>query len=355
MKCFVNIWVELIGFLALSAMYVELLVCRPFLSKIENRLQRRPRSTSMKDRQNSKAQSDRTSSMESECSPDSRLIAQVKRLTDVISRRRCALKICLWKCAGLGWSVSNSLLLVCLEGSQEVCVWPAEPDPDLWRTPTREHHSHQHHGVARTGVCFSMHNTQIYNRTLESCRVGLTCQSCYKHFLTLLQKDRNKRNIVWSLDSVYPSGIVFFPTLPFVYSLAHHVPLMCVSVQYVAELLHEQAQPIVSTCSAADVQAAFNTIVTRIQRLWVTYIHTHILEQSSPNCMFMVAHRQRISGRNHSHCWSAVFACFLMKSLLQFSLLLLLFFFGSICSAAISSGSHDSGRRGCLSLLCRFC
>lgn len=45
---------------------------------MENRLQRRPRSTSMKDRQNSKAQSDRTSSMESECSPDSRLIAQVK-------------------------------------------------------------------------------------------------------------------------------------------------------------------------------------------------------------------------------------------------------------------------------------
>uniref|UniRef100_A0A672J6P3 Phosphofurin acidic cluster sorting protein 2-like n=1 Tax=Salarias fasciatus TaxID=181472 RepID=A0A672J6P3_SALFA len=43
------------------------------------RLQRRPRSTSMKDRQNSKAQSDRTSSMESECSPDSRLIAQVPR------------------------------------------------------------------------------------------------------------------------------------------------------------------------------------------------------------------------------------------------------------------------------------
>uniref|UniRef100_A0A665WP91 Phosphofurin acidic cluster sorting protein 2-like n=1 Tax=Echeneis naucrates TaxID=173247 RepID=A0A665WP91_ECHNA len=34
----------------------------------------------------------------------------------------------------------------------------------------------------------------------------------------------------------------------------------------VSELLHEQAQPIVSTCSAADVQAAFNTIVTRIQR-----------------------------------------------------------------------------------------
>lgn len=49
-----------------------------FLSKIESRLQRRPRSTSMKDRQNSKAQSDRTSSMESECSPESRLVAQVR-------------------------------------------------------------------------------------------------------------------------------------------------------------------------------------------------------------------------------------------------------------------------------------
>lgn len=55
-------------------------ICPPshlFHSKIESRMQRRPRSTSMKDRQNSKAQSDRTSSMESECSPDSRLIAQV--------------------------------------------------------------------------------------------------------------------------------------------------------------------------------------------------------------------------------------------------------------------------------------
>ncbi|XP_016149366.1 phosphofurin acidic cluster sorting protein 1-like [Sinocyclocheilus grahami] len=36
--------------------------------------------------------------------------------------------------------------------------------------------------------------------------------------------------------------------------------------QYVAEVLQKHAQPIVSTCSTADVQAAFNTIVTRIQR-----------------------------------------------------------------------------------------
>lgn len=61
-------------------MALTLQACLPshlFHSKMESRMQRRPRSTSMKDRQNSKAQSDRTSSMESECSPDSRLIAQV--------------------------------------------------------------------------------------------------------------------------------------------------------------------------------------------------------------------------------------------------------------------------------------
>ncbi|KAI2658174.1 Phosphofurin acidic cluster sorting protein 1 [Labeo rohita] len=38
------------------------------------------------------------------------------------------------------------------------------------------------------------------------------------------------------------------------------------TAQYVAEVLQKHTQPIVSTCSAADVQAAFNTIVTRIQR-----------------------------------------------------------------------------------------
>uniref|UniRef100_A0A8B9JTX9 Si:ch211-126j24.1 n=1 Tax=Astyanax mexicanus TaxID=7994 RepID=A0A8B9JTX9_ASTMX len=40
----------------------------------------------------------------------------------------------------------------------------------------------------------------------------------------------------------------------------------CFSLQYLNEILHEHNQPIVSTISAADVQAAFNTIVTRIQR-----------------------------------------------------------------------------------------
>uniref|UniRef100_A0A7N6BVV4 Phosphofurin acidic cluster sorting protein 2-like n=1 Tax=Anabas testudineus TaxID=64144 RepID=A0A7N6BVV4_ANATE len=108
------------------------------------RLQRCPRSTSMKDRQNSKAQSDRTSSMESECSPDSRLIVPRKSVYDQL----------------------NQILIS---------------------------------------------------------------------------------------DERLPESIILINTTEW-------------QGQYVAELLHEQGQPIVSTCSAADVQAAFNTIVTRIQR-----------------------------------------------------------------------------------------
>uniref|UniRef100_A0A8C6LT05 Phosphofurin acidic cluster sorting protein 2-like n=1 Tax=Nothobranchius furzeri TaxID=105023 RepID=A0A8C6LT05_NOTFU len=113
-------------------------------SKVENRLQRRPRSTSMKDRQNSKAQSDRTSSMESECSPDSRQIVPRKSVYDQL----------------------NQILIS---------------------------------------------------------------------------------------DERLPESIILINTTEW-------------QGQYVADLLHEQGQPIVSTCSTADVQAAFNTIVTRIQR-----------------------------------------------------------------------------------------
>ncbi|CAL8390298.1 unnamed protein product [Arctogadus glacialis] len=115
-------------------------------SKAENKLQRRPRSTSMKDRQNSKAQSDRTSSMESECSPDSRLGAQVPR------------------------------------------------------------------------------------------------KSVYDQLNQILISDER-----------LPESIILINTMEW-------------QGQYVAEVLHGHGQPIVSTCSAADVQAAFNTIVTRIQR-----------------------------------------------------------------------------------------
>uniref|UniRef100_A0AAY4AEV3 Uncharacterized protein n=1 Tax=Denticeps clupeoides TaxID=299321 RepID=A0AAY4AEV3_9TELE len=116
------------------------------MSKTDNKLPRRTRSTSMKDRQNSKAQSDRTSSIDSETSPDSRLTVQVPRK-----------------------SVYDQL-----------------------------------------------------NQILNS-------------------------------DEQLPESIILINTTDW-------------QGQYLSEVLHENQQPIVSTVSGADVQAAFNTIVTRIQR-----------------------------------------------------------------------------------------
>uniref|UniRef100_A0A8C8END3 Phosphofurin acidic cluster sorting protein 2-like n=1 Tax=Oncorhynchus tshawytscha TaxID=74940 RepID=A0A8C8END3_ONCTS len=116
------------------------------LIKTENKLQRRPRSTSMKDRQNSKAQSDRTSSIDSETSPESRIAVQVPRK-----------------------SVYDQL-----------------------------------------------------NQILIS-------------------------------DEQLPESIILINTTDW-------------QGQYLSEILHEHSQPIVCTISGADVHAAFNTIVTRIQR-----------------------------------------------------------------------------------------
>ncbi|MEQ2184545.1 hypothetical protein GOODEAATRI_009090 [Goodea atripinnis] len=143
------------------------------------RLQRRPRSTSMKDRQNSKAQSDRTSSMESECSPDSRLIAQ---------------------------SLCSSFFS---------------------KVPRKS----------------------VYDQLNQ----------------ILISDERLPESIILINTTDLSSFCCLSDTVLYVHELI--VCLSCVSVQYVADLLHEQGQPIVSTCSAADVQAAFNTIVTRIQRL----------------------------------------------------------------------------------------
>uniref|UniRef100_A0A674A1U8 Si:ch211-126j24.1 n=1 Tax=Salmo trutta TaxID=8032 RepID=A0A674A1U8_SALTR len=112
-------------------------------SKTENKLQRRPRSTSMKDRQNSKAQSDRTSSIDSETSPESRIVPRK--------------------------SVYDQL-----------------------------------------------------NQILIS-------------------------------DEQLPESIILINTTDW-------------QGQYLSEILHEHSQPIVCTISGADVHAAFNTIVTRIQR-----------------------------------------------------------------------------------------
>uniref|UniRef100_A0A8C9T147 Si:ch211-126j24.1 n=1 Tax=Scleropages formosus TaxID=113540 RepID=A0A8C9T147_SCLFO len=115
--------------------------------KTENRLHRRPRSTSMKDRQNPKAQSDRTTSVDSESSPDSRLIVQV---------------------------------------------------------------------VPRKSVYDQLNQIMISDERL-------------------------------------PESIILINSADW-------------QGQFLSEILRAQNQPIVCTCSAADTQAAFSTIVTRIQR-----------------------------------------------------------------------------------------
>ncbi|XP_012672537.1 phosphofurin acidic cluster sorting protein 2 isoform X2 [Clupea harengus] len=115
-------------------------------SKVDSRMQRRARCTSMKDRQNSRTQSERNISIDSECSLESRLVTQVPR------------------------------------------------------------------------------------------------KSVYDQLNQILISDER-----------LPESIILINTMDW-------------QGQYVADVLHKQNQPIVSTCSTADVQAAFNTIVTRIQR-----------------------------------------------------------------------------------------
>lgn len=98
------------------------------------------------------------------------------------------------------------------------------------------------------------------------------------------------RLIVLKFDITVPTYKWTKKSLEWSFLWAHSIPVMCVCVQYVAELLHEQGQPIVSTCSAADVQAAFNTIVTRIQRLWVSNKRLRDAEGvSSPAISFKLA------------------------------------------------------------------
>ncbi|CDQ98246.1 unnamed protein product [Oncorhynchus mykiss] len=54
----------------------------------------------------------------------------------------------------------------------------------------------------------------------------------------------------------------------------HHLPDSIILIntsdwqgQYLSSVLQNQHLPVVCTCTTADIQAAFNTIVSRIQRL----------------------------------------------------------------------------------------
>lgn len=147
--CQLLYWMSLLHFwfviwFALAFVYFKHFVVGLLLSKVENRLQRRPRSTSMKDRQNSKAQSDRTSSMESECSPDSRLIAQVNHsqieyqapdwfFKDDVSFSDSVLLICPQRFPGslcmTSWTRSSSLMNAYQRASSSSTPWSGK---DRW-------------------------------------------------------------------------------------------------------------------------------------------------------------------------------------------------------------------------------
>lgn len=107
-------------------------------------------------------------------------------------------------------SVSESLLLVFLQGSQEICVWPTKPDPHLRRTPTREHHSHQHYRVARTGM-FSLNNlfvaslkSHLFMNIIQGFIHKLVFFCCYAS--------------IYSFRSVFIMNLLVQPSLlPFIY------------------------------------------------------------------------------------------------------------------------------------------
>lgn len=94
-------------------------------SKTDSKLQRRPRSTSMKDRQSSKAQSDRTSSIDSETSPDSRLIVQVYTgawvLHNLVNLQSCFSVFCyitaMWK------NIMINILAKYLDSASVMIIW----------------------------------------------------------------------------------------------------------------------------------------------------------------------------------------------------------------------------------------
>ncbi|KAK1806127.1 hypothetical protein P4O66_012837 [Electrophorus voltai] len=196
-------------------------------SKTESKLQRL-RSTSMKDRQNSKAQSDRTSSIDSETSPDSRLTVQIPRksvydqLNQILnSDEQLPESIILinttdWQ----GQVCVHTGECVCVCVCETVCVTDVCTGECVTVLPFCSSYELDHHHLLAHHTC-----TLQFSRSLFSRDVSLS-KLCYTYQLRA------------------------FP----------------LSLCYLNEILHEHSQPIVSTISAADVQAAFSTIVSRIQR-----------------------------------------------------------------------------------------
>ncbi|KAF7252681.1 Phosphofurin acidic cluster sorting protein 2, partial [Varanus komodoensis] len=201
-------------------------------SKAENKQLWRPRSMSVKDRQNSKGHSDRTGSLDSESSPDSRQNTQVCLRAD--------------RQAGGSWGEqgfvlgSSLILLEVVAGQSGEATWGRgwQP-PDLQRAG----------GPLASVILGSLHRPgmgPVACSRPEGCFAWPPLQVPRKSVYDQL-------NQILVSDEQLPESIIL-------------VNISEWQGQYLCDQLQEHKQPIVSTCSVADVQAAFNTIVARIQR-----------------------------------------------------------------------------------------
>lgn len=124
-------------------------------SKAESKQLWRPRSTSVKDRQSSKGQGGRTSSLDSESSPDSWHSTQVrpwKPPHPQVFRPRALLGPLL-SAGRPGQPAEPNSGGDAVLGAPKVCLRSAEPDPGLRRAPPREHRAGERRRVAGAGRC----------------------------------------------------------------------------------------------------------------------------------------------------------------------------------------------------------
>lgn len=141
----------------------------------------------MKDRQNSKAQSDRTSSMESECSPDSRLIAQVNNNTEICGQDFvftdvfCPVEMCLCRRMSVrpsapylsgrfqgslcmtSWTRSSSLTSVYRRASSSSTL---QSGRDRWGPSAMNSFHSFIHAVEKCGSCRAYMLAMLVSRTL---------------------------------------------------------------------------------------------------------------------------------------------------------------------------------------------
>uniref|UniRef100_A0A6Q2YAC3 Uncharacterized protein n=1 Tax=Esox lucius TaxID=8010 RepID=A0A6Q2YAC3_ESOLU len=97
-------------------------------------------------------------------------------------------------------------------------------------------------------MCFCVHHVNVFLQTDQLTNLTLP------HLGQVPRKSvYDQLNQILISDEQLPESIILINTTDW-------------QGQYLSEILHEHNQPIVCTISGADVQAAFNTIVTRIQR-----------------------------------------------------------------------------------------